>query len=58
MLDEFVSVSTNMRVYNQIQVESDGSKELVTVEEGEHAVLEEKDIYPKIYDKINTFIKR
>lgn len=58
MLDEFVSVSTNMRVYNQIQVEGARSKELVTVEEGEHAVLEEKDIYPKIYEKINTFIKR
>ena len=58
MADEFVSISSNLRMFNQIQTFNDSSKEIYKVDGAEHAILEEMREYPKIYKKINTFINK
>lgn len=65
MKDEFISVSSSLQYYKglllpteSIRKNNEPFKELIKVENAEHAILEEEGVYPLIYKKIDTFIKR
>lgn len=54
--DEFISARVNIDFYNSLAPEVD--KEIMIVQNGEHAVLEERGEYPKIYRKVAQFMQK